>query len=80
MKIDTIGSGNIGSEVRTQVRSETAIRRAAEHDFLHLFAANACASLNEQARERSLDTLPFCAATMVTDSPFVCGVLVRGGR
>jgi biuret amidohydrolase len=62
-----------------EVGIEPTIRHAADLGFLPVLIADACGSVNEQARKRSLDTLTF-AGSIVTDSATICELLARGGK
>lgn len=63
-----------------EVGIEPTIRHAADLGFLPVLIADACGSVNEQARKRSLDALTFGGNTIVTDSETICGLLARGGK
>jgi nicotinamidase-related amidase len=62
-----------------EVGIEPTIRHAADLGFLPVLIADACGSVNEQARKRSLDALSF-SGSIVTDSATICDVLARGGK
>jgi len=62
-----------------EVGIEPTIRHAADLGFLPVLIADACGSVNEAARKRSLDALTF-SGSIVTDSATVCGLLPRGGQ
>jgi nicotinamidase-related amidase len=62
-----------------EVGIEPTIRHAADLGFLPILIADACGSVNEQARKRSLDALTF-GGSIVTDSATICDLLARGGQ
>jgi len=62
-----------------EVGIEPTVRHAADLGFLPVLIADACGSVNEAARKRSLDALTF-SGSIVTDSATVCGLLPRGGQ
>lgn len=62
-----------------EVGIEPTLRHAADLGFLPVLVADACGSVNEAARKRSLDALAF-GGSIVTDSATVCDLLTRGGQ
>jgi nicotinamidase-related amidase len=69
------------SEAATELKSgfEPTISHAADLGLLPLLVADVCGSVNQQARKRRLDALPF-GVIIVTDSKAIGGILARGGR
>jgi nicotinamidase-related amidase len=63
-----------------EVGIEPTMRHAADLGFLPVLIADACGSVNEQARKRSLDALAFGSGNIVTDSATICDLLARGGQ
>lgn len=63
-----------------EVGIEPTIRHAADLGFLPVLIADACGSVNEQARKRSQDALTFAGTSIVTDSAAICDLLARGGQ
>ncbi|HEY1986480.1 MAG TPA: cysteine hydrolase [Terracidiphilus sp.] len=63
-----------------EVGIEPTIRHAADLGFLPALVVDACGSVNEEARKRSLESLSFAGATLVTESATICGLLARGER
>ena len=63
-----------------EVGIEPTLRHGADLGFLPVLVADACGSVNEQARRRSLDTLTFGGSTIMTDSATIGGLLARGER
>jgi biuret amidohydrolase len=61
-----------------EVGIEPTVRHAADLGFLPVLVADACGSVNEGARKRSLDALAFGGNSIVTDSTTICDLLVRG--
>jgi hypothetical protein len=45
-----------------------------------VLVADACGSVNEQARQRSLDALTFDGSTTLTETATICDLFVRGGQ
>jgi biuret amidohydrolase len=62
-----------------EVGIEPTIRHAADLGFLPVLIADACGSVNEQARKRSLEALTF-SGSIVTDSATIGNLLARGGQ
>jgi nicotinamidase-related amidase len=62
-----------------EVGIEPTMRHAADLSFLPVLIADACGSVNEQARKRSLDALAF-GGSIITDSATICDLWVRGGQ
>lgn len=62
-----------------EVGIEPTVRHAADLGFLPVLVADACGSVNERARQRSLESLKFAGA-IVTDSSTICDLLARGGE
>lgn len=62
-----------------EVGIEPTVRHAADLGFLPVLIADACGSVNDQARKRSLDALSF-GDTIVTDSAKICALWERGGQ
>jgi nicotinamidase-related amidase len=62
-----------------EVGIEPTVRHAADLGFLPVLIADACGSVNEGARKRSLDALAF-SGSIVTDSATICDLLARGGK
>jgi nicotinamidase-related amidase len=63
-----------------EVGVEPRARDAADLGFLPVLIADACGSVNEGARKRSLDALAFGGNCIVMDSARICDLLVRGGQ
>jgi nicotinamidase-related amidase len=63
-----------------EVGIEPTLRHAADLGFIPVLVSDACGSVNEQARKRSLDTLAFGGSTVITDSATIGGLLARGDR
>lgn len=63
--------------VALELGVEPTVRHAADLGFLPVLIADACGSVNEQARKRSLDALAF-SGSIVTDSATISELLVRG--
>jgi biuret amidohydrolase len=63
-----------------EVGIEPTARHAADLGFLPVLIADACGSVSEGARKRSLDALAFGGNCIVTDSARICDLLVRGGQ
>jgi nicotinamidase-related amidase len=63
-----------------EVGIEPTARHAADLGLLPVLIADACGSVNEEARKRSLDALAFGGNCIVTDSARICDLLVRGGQ
>jgi nicotinamidase-related amidase len=63
-----------------EVGIEPTIRHASDLGFLPVLVADACGSVNEQARQRSLDALTFGGSTTLTDTATICDLFVRGGQ
>ena len=61
-----------------EVGIEPTLRHAADLGFLPVLIGDACGSVNENARTRSLDELSFGGASIVTDSASICELLARG--
>jgi nicotinamidase-related amidase len=62
-----------------EVGIEPTIRHAADLGFLPVLITDACGSVNEQARKRSLDSLAF-TGSIVTESATMCDLLTRGEK
>lgn len=61
-----------------EVGIEPTIRHAADLGFLPVLIEDACGSVNEAARKRSLDALAFGGSSIVTESETICNLLARG--
>lgn len=63
-----------------EVGIEPTVRHAGDLGFLPVLVADACGSMNGEARQRSLDALAFGRATIVTDTATICDLFARGGQ
>lgn len=63
-----------------EVGIEPTLRHAADLGFVPVLVADACGSVNEPARKRSLDALAFGAGTVMTDSTTISNLMDQGGR
>ena len=63
-----------------EVGIEPTVRHAADLGFLPVLIADACGSVDEKARKRSLEGLSFGGGSIVTESRSICDLLARGGQ
>ena len=63
-----------------EVGIEPTLRHAADLGFLPVLVSDACGSVNEQARKRSLDALAFSGGPLFTDSATICREFARGAQ
>ena len=63
-----------------EIGIEPTLRHAADLGLLPVLILDACGSVNEQARQRSLESLAFGGAGLVADAATMCGLLARGER
>jgi biuret amidohydrolase len=61
-----------------EVGIEPTIRHGSDLGFLPVLIADACGSVNEQARQRSLDALTFGGSTTLTDTETICDLFTQG--
>ena len=63
-----------------EVGIEPTVRHAPDLGFLPVLIADACGSVDEKARKRSLEGLSFGGGSIVTESRSICDLLARGGQ
>jgi biuret amidohydrolase len=62
-----------------EVGVEPTVRHAADLGFLPVLIADACGSVNEEARKRALDNLAFGGSSIIANTA-MCDLLIRGRR
>lgn len=60
-----------------EVGIEPTIVHAADLGFVPVLIADACGSVNREARKRALDSLAFGGNTLITDAAAICALLRR---
>ena len=63
--------------VATEVGIEPTVRHAADLGYIPVIAADACGAGNDEAAERSLDSLRFAGSSVMTDTDTICGIFHR---
>jgi biuret amidohydrolase len=61
--------------VATEIGIEPTARHGTDLGYIPVVVTDACASGNEEAAKRSIDSLKFAGDALITDTQTICGVL-----
>ena len=61
--------------VATEIGIEPTARHGADLGYIPVLVADACGAGNEEAAQRSVESLKFTGDTLITDTETICGVL-----
>jgi nicotinamidase-related amidase len=61
--------------VATEIGIEPTARHGADVGYIPVIVTDACGAGNEEAAERSIESLKFAGDALITDTDTICGVL-----